>query len=668
MGVHLTQEQFNELLNRRDIPTPAPSSSHKNFTKSTLRFNGERSHAKVEEFVTGVSIYKQIEQIPDEDALTGLPLLLTDKASAWWTGVRADIKTSAAALASIRAAFAPKRQPHEIYVDFFSDTQGESEDIDTFVCRKRLLLGMLPSKRHKEDEQIDFVYGIMKLDLRKKIARSDIKSFSELLEKARNVEALEKQPTPSTSTSLDDKRLKRCSYCSKIGHSSTVCRKRLAKVSVRGKETGNESAAELPSGKTSEPKVESPIKCYGCGAPGVFRSQCTTCKNKDSPQKPVQFYAMNTQIQSAAKVPTIQIDFKGHVGNAYIDTAARTSIAGTKLYALMIKEGIQFAETKAQVDLADGSSSMMTLLTTQVLITMGGRMLPINFSVIPNAEDNRTLLGIDFLEQNSIVLHLAQRFWYFAEDPETKHEFIRLPNERTAEKKKKKTETLSEFMMWARNLSVLSPMPDSPETPVSPTVDTVRKPRSVQNLVDWDNVDSNSFMTPVMKTPPQAGTGKWVVHKLDTPPKPSHPREPRELDSVGQKDLRVDYVPINRIQIAKENTEIMQDSNRARSNMKRRVDPGYKIGDLVLVETHPISRQENNFSAKLAPRRDGPYTIMKKHASSIYEIAKVDEPDKPIGKYHTSAITKYEARDDQTPAPIIPIRQRGRPKKKTHPI
>lgn len=76
------------------------------------------------------------------------------------------------------------------------------------------------------------------------------------------------------------------------------------------------------------------------------------------------------------------------------------------------------------------------------------------------------------------------------------------------------------------------------------------------------------------------------------------------------------------------------------------------------METHPISNQEKQFSAKLAPKRDGPYIVMKKHGSSTYEIANINEPERSIGKYHASAITKFEKRHNVTPSPVVPIRQR----------
>lgn len=43
----------------------------------------------------------------------------------------------------------------------------------------------------------------------------------------------------------------------------------------------------------------------------------------------------------------------------------------------------------------------------------------IQFVILPNVEDNRTLLGADFLEQAVIVLNMGQGYWYFENDPST---------------------------------------------------------------------------------------------------------------------------------------------------------------------------------------------------------------------------------------------------------
>ncbi|XP_028042601.1 activity-regulated cytoskeleton associated protein 2-like, partial [Bombyx mandarina] len=247
-------------------------SQHKSsFARCTKRYDGERNHNKVEEFITNITIYKKIEKITDEDALEGLTLLLTGQAATWWSGVKGEIKKWNPALDAIRSAFAPKMQPHEVYLELFAKKQ-TNETIDAFVCDKRALLSHLPAKRHKEEEELDFVYGLLNIRFKKEIPRYEIKSFSELLERGRHIENLAKEAEEIAETSLrtgiERKQPKRCSYCGKKGHFQEVCRKRL-------------SEEAMGKNKSSSESVQ--ISCYGCGVPGVFRSNCKTCKNNETP-------------------------------------------------------------------------------------------------------------------------------------------------------------------------------------------------------------------------------------------------------------------------------------------------------------------------------------------------------------------------------------------------
>lgn len=275
----------------------------------------------------------------------------------------------------------------------FATCQASGETIDQFLCRK----------------QLDLLYGLLSLDVKKKIARNDIKNFAELLDKARHLEQLQnlEQATSTKSNStltFQYNKVKRCLYCNRKGHVIEICRKRLAEIAATNIQRGENSYTSTP------PEGKQQIKCYGCGAPGVFRSNCATCKNKESPVKPNQFYAINHQTEQHARIPTIEIEYNELKGHAYIDTAARTSIAGTKLYDLMRNKGATFIERKTEIKLADGSSKTINLLLTTIKITIGNRILPITFSVIPTAIDNRTLLGIDFLESNGIILNLPQKY------------------------------------------------------------------------------------------------------------------------------------------------------------------------------------------------------------------------------------------------------------------
>ena len=47
---------------------------------------------------------------------------------------------------------------------------------------------------------------------------------------------------------------------------------------------------------------------------------------------------------------------------------------------------------------------------------------------MPSARDNRTLLGIDFLERIAVVLDLAQRTWHFKDEPKQILPFNEMPN------------------------------------------------------------------------------------------------------------------------------------------------------------------------------------------------------------------------------------------------
>ncbi|XP_049882138.1 uncharacterized protein LOC126378061 [Pectinophora gossypiella] len=530
--IQLTQEQFIMLLNR--VPTTS-AMSNKNFTRCSSLFYGERDdHIKVEQFIDAICIFKDVEKMTDDEALIGLPMLLKGEATKWWQGVRSDIKTWSAALQGLKSAFAPKRQPHDIYIELFATTQGKNETIDEFLCQKRALLGLLPPKRHKEEEELDFVYGLLRSDLKKVIARTDVKTFQQLLDKARHQESLAKNdeilpsssnmPPPPPPTRGN----KRCAYCSKKGHLLENCRKRQSDLTAR--------------------ELKPVINCYGCGAPGVFRSNCPTCKSKDSPPKPVSFYKIETTLEDHIKIPTIEINVKGEPGYAYIDTAARTSIASLQLYEVLKKNETYFYERRADISLADGSIKNQKLLSTTVQITLGNRTLPISFTIMPEANDNRTLLGIDFLEAAGIQLNLPQRVWNFIDKPNDVFYFSQIRNTKIPIVKAIKkidfanptseNEGLSKFLDWARDLRMLSPLPATPSPPKE------------------DDKDASPTKKP-----------RWQLKEVHTPLYPTRPREP--ADDNSRVDPRIDYLPINPIQLYSLNIPLQPNEGHSLSNCEK---------------------------------------------------------------------------------------------------
>ncbi|GFW80828.1 uncharacterized protein TNCV_3779081 [Trichonephila clavipes] len=110
----------------------------------------------------------------------------------------------------------------------------------------------------------------------------------------------------------------------------------------------------------------------------------------------------------------------------------------------------------------------------------------------------------------------------------------------------------------------------------------------------------------------------------------------------------------------REVVEEQQDSRKFYADKKRKAAPTYQPGEHVFVASHPLSNAAQGRSAKLMPRRDGPYVILTQRSPSSYEIASLDNLGEPRGAYHTSALTPC---NNDKVKPLIPLRKRGRPPK-----
>lgn len=121
---------------------------------------------------------------------------------------------------------------------------------------------------------------------------------------------------------------------------------------------------------------------------------------------------------------------------------------------------------------------------------------------------------------------------------------------------------------------------------------------------------------------------------------------------------------VDTLRVAQQTQEDRQDRRKQYADQRRREGPEYEPGDLVWVATHPISKQDQHYSAKLAPRRDGPYVVKRRVGVSSYELQTREAEPVVIGLHHTSALSPYTGSRDQTPAPVVPIRKRGRPRKR----
>lgn len=57
------------------------------------------------------------------------------------------------------------------------------------------------------------MYGLLKISYKKEIARSDIKTFADLLERGRHLESLAKEGEETIKFTTERKPIRRCAYC-----------------------------------------------------------------------------------------------------------------------------------------------------------------------------------------------------------------------------------------------------------------------------------------------------------------------------------------------------------------------------------------------------------------------------------------------------------------------
>lgn len=219
--VQMTDDQFARLMEGMSNAKISTSS----FSKCTARFKGCRSEAKVDEFIQTIKCYKTVENNSDGNAIQGFPLLLEDFASTWWKGIQHEAKTFEDAICLVRKHFSPVKPDYKIYMEIFRTAQQSHIPTDTFICEKRSLFSQLPQPRPTESMQIGMIFGVIYIDIPKEIKRESIKNFSDLLQKAREVEIIENERKQSLSCQATTKaQSKQCTYLRRQGHEEIDCR------------------------------------------------------------------------------------------------------------------------------------------------------------------------------------------------------------------------------------------------------------------------------------------------------------------------------------------------------------------------------------------------------------------------------------------------------------
>lgn len=241
--IQMTNEQLHALIeavrssavsaagNAAAAATSSDASKSKgSFSACTHRFGGARNHDEVEEFITNIVTYKELEDISDENALKGISLLFFGIASTWWQGVRKEAKCWNDAIDLIREHFSPTKPAYQVYMEFFEKKQNDSVAIDTFVVEKRAMLAQLPEGRHNEETELDFLYGLLNIKYRKHISRQSVQTFRDLLEQGRIIEHNNQEDEARPNGPLRGaSRAERCTFCNFRGHTFEACRKRRAR-------------------------------------------------------------------------------------------------------------------------------------------------------------------------------------------------------------------------------------------------------------------------------------------------------------------------------------------------------------------------------------------------------------------------------------------------------
>jgi hypothetical protein len=364
-------------------------------------------------------VFKDCANVSDANALKGFAILLTDLAATWWNGIKHSIETFDDAVNRLRNAFGRKKPAHQIFREIFA-TEQNAKKTDIFICETRSLFAQLPY-RISDEMQIDMIFGLLSLKIRKRLARNSIRTFDELLQKAREAEEtfeeeererleVKTSHTPQTDDKQKRPERPRCLYCKKFGHEKKECRKWKRDSDVQNSQKVSDDQKVKAEASDDKPT----ISCYGCGAPGVIKSNCANCRAKSqSSAQSLDIFSVEPELNMRPvrprERPLLLVNICNFDGYAYVDTCAKQSVAGYRLYQKMKSIKQEFLSTTMKVTLADGVAKSKEVLYTTVTVKVESRHIPITFIVFPDAKDNDTLLGVDFVEDAKIIINVPNK-------------------------------------------------------------------------------------------------------------------------------------------------------------------------------------------------------------------------------------------------------------------
>ncbi|KAF5291143.1 hypothetical protein FQA39_LY14385 [Lamprigera yunnana] len=208
---------------------------------------------------------------------------------------------------------------------------------------------------------------------------------------------------------IEEKKTKicsRCVHCKAYGHVVDGCQK-LAIKSTESAESSKPLPAIKESPTTSKAASPSPsLSCFGCSTPGYIRSKCPKCNTVTA--KSINFSVFSAGGISPRNQPVLFIDVFDAHRFGIVNTGAKQSVASKSLYRIVERNKQRFVNDRALVKLSDGSNSMQDILTTTVDVRMVDRVIQTKFIVLPYAQVQLTLLSIDFIQDEQIVLDAAR--------------------------------------------------------------------------------------------------------------------------------------------------------------------------------------------------------------------------------------------------------------------
>lgn len=301
-----------------------------------------------------------------------------------------------------------QRQPGTLWKDFAYDLSNYLEewlhslDVTDFESLKDLVLTDHLKRRVSIDVKEHFIDTWGK-----------IKSSSELVQTLDDYEAVRVK-----HTNYKNQPPVRRNYSFRASNPSRT------KVENRTSDVQRANKTFSNRGEQQRQENRPPLTCYGCGKSGFIKPKCPDC----NPPKTSNSSNFGTvQIRScltSTRTAVLQISIGGVTGTAFADSGASHSIASESLYRILQQQGAVFEEATLQVSFADGLVSEKKVLRTEQSIFLEGREFKTPLIVLPDATNNSTLLGMDFLQKAKVVLNLAENKWNFSDEPRRKYSFV----------------------------------------------------------------------------------------------------------------------------------------------------------------------------------------------------------------------------------------------------